>query len=158
MSSYHYTAEVRPHARRSLIIGVVMLVVGACMLPFWWTIVLALLGGVLVLIGGLMLLASIAQLIRGGQWAISVTPKRLSWHSPVFAEPAFDVAMSELSHIERRSKQRSADSARSGRKIRLFAHTTDGRRLSMHPQSGVDIDRVVRALTDAGIELRDTRK
>ena len=156
MSSYHYTADVRPHARRSLLVGLALFVLGGCMLPFWWTVVLGLLGTVFVLIGGLMSLASIAQLIRGGQWVISATPNRLQWHSPVFAEPSFDVAVSTLSYIERRSKRRKRDDARGSRKIRHFAHTIKGKRLSMHPQSGVDLDRVLRALSDAGVPVRDT--
>ena len=157
MSSYHHSAEVRPHARRGLVIALVLLVVGGCLLPFWWTVIFGLLGGVLVLIGALMLVASLGQLLRGGGWVISATPERLTWRAPAFAERSFEIDVPRISHIEQRIKTRQRDDGRSRTKRRYFLHAANGQRYSMHPQSGVELDRVLAVLAEAGVPTRETQ-
>lgn len=156
MSSYHHNAEVRPHAWRSLAVAVALLVAGGCMLPFWWTVVFGFMGGVLVLFGGLMLVASVGQLLRGGAWRISATPRRLDWQSPAFAERSFAVDVADIRHVERRRKARRDGAGASRRKPRVLVHTRDGRQHRLHGQSGVDLERVLQVLADAGVPLKET--
>lgn len=151
---YRYTAGARSRALRLIPLGLALGVLGGlCVLFLWWTVILAIVGGIIALVGAVFLFGGLMRLTAGGEWQITIDDTGIEWRAPLIAESSFCYRFNEIDHLYKRTKEKLRSDGSTRFRARYALVARNGRRHDLSGQSGVNTDRVAEILSQQGVRI-----
>ena len=162
---YEFQASARDNGKKVTLIGFAIMSIGLAFIAMMLSggllaagiLLLPIIALCLMVLCGLFFFATgIKQIIKGGEFHIKSSPQGISWLIPSYLGESFQYRIHDLLCVKKitRIKEKKDGEIKTKIKYVLVAKNDTEHKLLKH--SDVSIEDVVKSLTSAGLELRES--
>lgn len=160
--SYSYKESARNHGYKLSLVG--FLIAFTCLgfttliwsdetkgyIAYFYLVILT----VVSIPGLLMLFTGLTQILRGGQFFVSVSSEKIVWDLPAYLGESFQFDLDQIDFVKKSTRTKKSGKIKS----KYFLVTKNYKEYKLKKQSNVSVEQVVEALIAYGVELRENQE